>query len=47
MVATLTSFEREDYSDVGEIDAEDVLAPIGSWRLFDDVEIMALPDPEF
>ena len=40
--------EREDYTDVGTVDAEDV-GPIvpESWRLFDDVEVMELPDPEF
>jgi integrase len=44
--AILAALEREDYQDVGTIEAEDV-APLNGWRLLDDVEILTLPDPEF
>lgn len=42
------TFAREDYGDVGTIDAEDLPSEFpAAWRLLDDVEVMAIPDPEF
>lgn len=40
--------ERENYTDVGTIDVQDVGPMIPeSWRLLDDVQLLELPDPEF
>ncbi len=49
MGASVVAFdlEREDYADTSDVDVEGLLLPPESWRLLDDVEIMALPDPEF
>lgn len=47
-MSRVANLRREDYTDVGTVDAEDLrLITPESWRLLDDVEIMELPDPEF